>query len=192
MYSVPMAIIDFVPTFLFLFAALCIFNYVKNKIKALPAFIYLVGAAMVFAASFLKASYKLICALGKADIKWMTNQFFPNQSLGFLFCGIGMLIAAFCTKKTNKTYAFLPTMALVGIMVAGVAMTNFSLCAIAAKKGKKKAVPFFILAFVFCLCMGYLSSKDFTQSYMNWAAELVNTLGQLFLFIGAKKLTKKD
>ena len=83
-------------------------------------------------------------------------------------------------------------MALVGIMVAGVALTNFSLCAIAAKKGKKKAIPFFILAFVFCLCMGYLSSKDFTQSYMNWAAELVNTLGQLFLYIGAQKLTKKN
>ena len=40
------------------------------------------------------------------------------------------------------------------------------------------------------MMMGYLSSKDFTADYMNWAAEGVNIIGQLALYIGVKSLDK--
>ena len=35
-----------------------------------------------------------------------------------------------------------------------------------------------VTAFLCSLCMGYLSSQDFTESFMNWLAEIINTVGQ--------------
>ena len=38
--------------------------------------------------------------------------------------------------------------------------------------------------------MGYLSSKDFTQSFMNWVAQGVNVFGQAALLYGVLQLEK--
>jgi len=48
----------------------------------------------------------------------------------------------------------------------------------------------FIASFVFCLGMGYLSSRDFSESYMNWVAELVNIIGQAVFFAAVLLLHK--
>jgi hypothetical protein len=52
------------------------------------------------------------------------------------------------------------------------------------------ACTLFIVSFVFSLGMGYLSSKDFSQSYMNWVTELVNIIGQASFFAAALILHK--
>ena len=70
-------------------------------------------------------------------------------------------------------------------MILGLGATDFCLARLAARRKKPLACALFLVSFVFCLMMGYLSSKDFTQSYMNWAAELVNLIGQGSLFWGA-------
>jgi protein-S-isoprenylcysteine O-methyltransferase Ste14 len=72
----------------------------------------------------------------------------------------------------------------VTLMVLGIGAMDLSLARIARRMKKGLALALFVASFVLCLMMGYLSSKDFTQSYMNWAAEMVNLLGQGSLLWG--------
>ena len=67
---------------------------------------------------------------------------------------------------------------------------NGGLCWIAGKMKKKLAIVLFITAFICSLCMGYLSSQDFTESFMNWMAEIVNTIGQGAFLAGVVILDK--
>lgn len=61
-------------------------------------------------------------------------------------------------------------------------MTALSILSVRLKKAG--LIAFFALAFVCSLCMGYLSSRDFTEAAANWAAEGVNILGQGSLLAG--------
>ena len=65
-----------------------------------------------------------------------------------------------------------------------------SLIMICKKMKKNKLIILFVISFIFSLMMGYLSSKDFTLSYMNWIGELVNIIGQCSLYFGVKALDK--
>ena len=56
------------------------------------------------------------------------------------------------------------------------------------KMKKPAAVVLFIITFVCCMGMGYLSSQDFAQASMNWIAEGVNVVGQGLLLWGAVTL----
>lgn len=67
---------------------------------------------------------------------------------------------------------------------------NIGLSIIAARMKKPAAAVCFVLSLIFSLCMGYLSSKDFSAAYMNWVAQGVNILGQGTLLIGAYILHK--
>ena len=149
--------------------------------------LFLTGAGLVIAAGFLKATYKLLYAAGVGDFTWMSAQFFSNQAFGFLLAGIAMALTA---VKGNRTYAFLPTMALVGIMVVGLGALDAGLCFLANKAKKRSALICFIVSFFLCLGMGYLSSKDFDKAFMNWVAQGINTAGQLLLYIGVRILHK--
>ena len=79
-------------------------------------------------------------------------------------------------------------MALVGIMVAGLAALDASLCFLAAKLKKRSALVLFIVSFFLCLGMGYLSSKNFEKASMNWIAEGINAVGQLAFLAGCEIL----
>ena len=48
----------------------------------------------------------------------------------------------------------------------------------------------FILSVLFMLTMGYLSTKDFEQSYINWIAQGVNIVGEGLFLIGAVSLKR--
>ncbi len=62
------------------------------------------------------------------------------------------------------------------------------ICALRYKK--PSALVLICVSFVFILGMGYLSSKDFTLSYMNWATEFVNIIGQGTFLLSALSLKK--
>ena len=139
-------------------------------------------------AGFLKATYKLLYALHIGDFLWMSNQFFSNQSLGFLLAGIGLMM--FVMAKKNRAYAFLPTMALVGIMIVGLGALDAGLCYMANRMKKRSAMICFIVSFFLCLCMGYLSSRNFDKAFMNWVAQIINIFGEGLYYAGAKILDK--
>lgn len=160
-FTVPMALIDYIPVILFLLGTQIIAKDLKHRISSISWWLFTIGIVMVTAAGALKATYKLLYALNIADVTWMTKQFFSNQAIGFLLAGIGLTIGV--TSLKGKTFALIPTMALVGIMVIGLGAMDASLAFLASRLKKRSALVCFIVSFFLCLGMGYLSSKDFAQ-----------------------------
>ena len=187
-FTVPMALVDYIPVILFALASLTLIDDLKTRMKKMPFVLFVLGSFLVVLAGFLKASYKLLYALRVGDFLWMSDQFFTNQSLGFLLAGLGLMIHV--TAKNSRAYSFLPTMALVGIMVVGLGAMDAALCYLANRLKQRKALVFFIISFFLSLMMGYLSSKNFEKAYMNWIAQCINILGQGFLYLGVRSLHK--
>jgi len=189
MYSIPMALYDYIPVAFYLIGSIVLAKYLKEKISKINWLFFIIGFSMVSIAGFLKASYKLIYALtdGSLNFMFLSNQFFTNQSFGFLIAGISLVTTLF---KKNRSYAILPTMALVGLQVLGLSLVNASLIVYAKRQKNTKAIILFILSFVFILCMGYLATKEFDNSLLNWIAQFVNTFGQGLYYFGAVSLRK--
>ena len=196
-YSIPMAIFDLLPVVFFIAGTMTIAGDLKHKMTLPSRILFVGGSWIVGAAGLLKALYKLIYSLGLGDFAWMSGQFFYNQAFGFLLAGIGITIAVTQLDKTKadgsgsgKAYSIvpIPIMALVGIMVAGLAALDASLCFLAAKLKKRNALVLFIFSFFMCLGMGYLSSRNFEKASMNWIAEGVNAVGQFAFLAGCNIL----
>ena len=184
----------------------------KQKMTLPSRILFVGGSWIVGAAGLLKALYKLAYSTGLGDPAWMSRQFFYNQAFGFLLAGVGLTLAVTRLDKaqvggadssgsgsnsdgadsgssgsgSGKLYSIvpIPVMALVGMMVAGLAALDASLCFLAAKLKKRKALVLFIISFFLCLGMGYLSSKSFEKASMNWIAEGINAVGQLAFLAG--------
>ena len=181
-----MSLVDYIPVILFLLGGRIIGKDLKNKMSRVSYIIFATGFQLVVIAGAFKATYKLLYALGVGEFSWMSNQFFTNQALGFLLAGVGLMM--YVLKP--KAYSFLPTMALVGLMIIGVAAMDAALCYLANKMKKRNALVCFIVSFFLVLGMGYLSSKDFDQAFMNWAAQIVNIGGQGLFYLGVRILDK--
>ncbi len=197
MYSIPMAIVDFVPVLLFSAAAVILQRDFYNKMSKGVFALFAAGTIDVAMAGFLKALYKLLYAAVACDFEPLNKMFFPVQAIGFLLAGIAVARVAFGKTGNEKmmSVAVAPvlykgTFVFVGFMVAGLGAMDAGLFKIAVIKKRPVACVLFVLSFVFCLMMGYLASKDFEQSYMNWIAEALNILGEGSLFAGSVILHK--
>ena len=184
--TVPMALMDFIPVLLFGAAWVILYRDLKNKLDLCAGLLLPLGAVIVFLAGFLKATWKMQKALGVPAVELFNKMMFPTQSVGFLLMAVGML-ALMYGKSKNKVRSL--TMVWVMLTVLGNMGASAGLVYI-ARKVKKAAIPLFILAFVFSMMMGYLSSRDFAQASMHWIAQSVNTVGQGLLFWGALLLRK--
>ena len=194
MYSISMSLVDFIPVILFGISIFILQRDLYNKMSKGCYALFCAGTIDVFMAGILKALYKLLYAANICDFEKLNAIFFPLQALGFLMAGFALCCMVFL-KQNEKTLALAPvvysgTMIFVSLMVLGLLGMNISLSIVASKMKKKKLIICFVICMIFSLMMGYLSSKDFSQSYMNWAAECVNIIGQLALFIGVKSLDK--
>ena len=178
--TVPMALMDFVPVLLFGAAWVILYRDLKNKLNLCSGILLPLGAAMVFLAGFLKATWKMQKALGVPAVELFNKMMFPTQSVGFLLMAVGMLALMYGKRKSARSL----TMVWVMLTVLGNLGASAGLAWIASKV-KKAAVPLFIVAFVCSMMMGYLSSRDFAQASMHWIAQSVNTLGQALLLVGA-------
>lgn len=194
MYSIPMALVDFIPVILFAIAIFILQRDLYNKMSKGCYALFCAGTIDVVMAGLLKAIYKLLYAMNVCDFEKLNHMFFPLQALGFMMAGFALCCMVFLRQK-EKMMAVVPpvfsgTMIFVVLMVLGLFGINVSLSIVASKMNKKKLIVCFALCTIFSMMMGYLSSKDFSQSYMNWAAEGVNIIGQLALLIGVKSLDK--
>ncbi len=225
-FSVVMSLVDYIPVALFTVAAVILMRDLYNKMSKGAFALFGAGTIDVVCAGFLKATYKLLYALGVCDFEPLSNVFFPMQSLGFMLAGIGML-ALLCHKQTttvqepkklnktpiivalivililvivilchgNSTSGVAPayfsgTFVFVFLMILGLGFMDVGLCVMSKKLGKAALIALFVVSFFLSLCMGYLSSRDFNGALMNWIAELVNTIGQAALLLGAVLLHK--
>jgi len=189
-FSVSMALIDYIPVVLFFFATAILMRDLYHKMTKAAFALFSVGCVNITIAGALKATWKLLYATGICDFEALNHMFFPTQSLGFLLAGIGILMMLL--KNPNKNFAmmaavppvFTGTFVFVGLMIAGLGVMSTVLCILSAKLKKPALITLFALSFVCSLCMGYLSSQDFTEAAMNWIAEGVNVVGQGSLLAG--------
>lgn len=195
-FSVPMALADFIPVILFAVSSTVLHRDLYDKMSKGSFALFAAGTIDVTAAGALKALYKLLYAAGVCDFERLNAMFFPVQSLGFLLAGAG-IVAMLCRKR-GKTAAYAVaapavysgTFLFVGLMVLGLGGMMAGLGVIAVRLKRKGAAALFAVAFLCCLSMGYLSSRDFTQAYMNWMAEGINIVGQCALLLGVLSVHK--
>ena len=206
-FSVDMALVDYIPVICFAIGAIILLRDLYNKMSKGAFALFSAGVIDVTMAGALKATYKLLYALGVCDFTKLDAMFFPVQSIGFLLAGLGvvaMLTHRQEEKKLNSVAlpvmlvamtavapeVFTGTFVFVGLMVAGLGLLDVALCVLAKKLGKPGLIALFAFSFVCCLGMGYLSSKDFAEASMNWIAECVNVVGQGTFLAGAIALHK--
>ena len=194
-FSVSMALVDYIPVLFFAIASVILMRDLYNKMSKGAFALFAAGTIDITCAGALKATYKLLYALGVCDFEALSDMFFPVQSIGFLLAGIGIL-TMLCHKQSKTAMmavappVFSGTFVFVGLMVAGLGIMDVVLCILSAKLKKPGLIALFVLSFVCSLCMGYLSSQDFAEAAMNWIAEGVNVVGQGALLTGTVLLHK--
>lgn len=195
-FSVSMALVDYIPVILFFLATANLMRDLYGKMTKASFALFAAGSLDITLAGALKATYKLLYATGSCDFEALNDMFFPTQSIGFLLAGIGILMMLVKDpKKETKAMSAVPplftgTFLFVGLMVAGLGLIDAVLCILSVKLKKPALIAIFAFSFICSLCMGYLSSQDFTQAAMNWIAEGVNIVGQGTLYAGAILLHK--
>lgn len=199
MYSVPMAIIDFVPVVLFLMAIIVLQKELYYKFLKWQFATFISGGSMIFIAGLYKAIYKLLYAAGVCDFERLNLIFFPLQATGFLIIGFAIMTFLFVREKDSRmncsTVALAPavfsgTIIFVVGMILGVMALCGALAAISARMKRFGTMVIFIISFIFMLTMGYLSTKTFDNELINWVAQGVNITGQGLFLVGALRLKK--
>ena len=76
------------------------------------------------------------------------------------------------------------------LMVLGLGGMCASLSILAAKMKKAPVMALFIASFVCAMAMGYMSSQDSTQAWVNWAEQSINCVSQGCLMAGVLLLHK--
>lgn len=196
-FSIPMALVDYIPVIFFFIGSIILLKDLYNKMNKAAYAIFSTGVINVACAGTLKATYKLLYAGGICDFEALNSLFFPVQSIGFLLAGIGII--SMLASKNNGLCALTTapakwsgTLLFVSLMIIGLGMMDIGLCVISKKAKRCGAIVIFVISYICCLCMGYLSSKDFDKEYMNWIAEGVNVIGQGLFMLGAIILHKAD
>lgn len=193
-FTIGMALVDYIPVICFAIGAIILMRDLYNKISKGAFALFAAGTIMITLAGALKATWKLLYAAGICNFEALNNMFFPTQSIGFLLAGVGILAMLVYNQEETKLRSVPPvfsgTFVFVGLMVAGLGVMDTVLCIVSAKLKKPGIIALFVLSFVCSLCMGYLSSKDFTEAAMNWIAEGVNVVGQGSFLAGAYLLHK--
>ena len=206
-FSVDMALVDYIPVICFAIGAIILLRDLYNKMSKGAFALFSAGVIDVTMAGALKATYKLLYALGVCDFTKLDAMFFPVQSIGFLLAGLGVIAMLTHPQEEKKLNSialpamlvvmtavapevFTGTFVFVGLMVAGLGLLDVALCILSKKLGKPGLIAFYVFSFVCCLGMGYLSSKDFAEASMNWIAECVNVVGQGTFLAGAIALHK--
>lgn len=193
-FTVPMALMDYLPVFFFGVTAVLLLRDLYNKMFKGAYALLAAGSVNVFLAGFCKATWKLLYAANICDFVALEEMFMPVNSLGLLFVGLS-LIGMLCWKNKSVMLSAAPpvfasSMPFIMMMVVGLGGLCAGLSVLAAKMKKSAVMILFILSFVCAMAMGYMSSQDSTQAWVNWAEQSINTVSQLCLMLGVIALHK--
>lgn len=193
-FSVPMALMDFVPVVFFGITAVILLGDLYSKMSKATYALFAAGSFNVFLAGFCKALWKLLYAAGICDFQALEEMFMPVNSIGLLCTGLSLVFFVCMGKKTvmlsAAPVAVTSSLPFIAMMVVGLGGMCAGLSVIAAKIKKAPATVLFVLSFVFAMAMGYLSSQDSTLAWVNWAEQSINTLSQGCLMAGVILLHK--
>lgn len=193
-FTIPMALMDFIPVIFFGITAVFLLRDFYNKMGKGVYTLLAAGAVNVFLAGFCKALWKLLYAANICDFTALEEMFMPVNSLGLLFVGVAM-VGMLCQKKKGAVLSvapplFVSSVPFIIMMVVGLGGLCTVLSIVAAKMKKAPVMILFILSFVCSMAMGYMSSRDSTLSWVNWAEQSINTVSQLCLMLGVITLHK--
>ena len=187
-FTVPMALVDFIPVILFGISAVLLMRGLYNKMSKGTSACLGVGSCVAFLAGFLKALYKLLIALGVGAFEVLNDIFLPLQSSGLLLTGLAIVLMLALRKKAALMAPL--TFGFIGMMVLGLGGMCAGLSVVAVKMKKKALIAVFILCFFCYMGMGYLASSKDGSAASNWIEQGVNTLGQILLLLGVRTLDK--
>ena len=193
-FTVPMALMDFVPVIFFGITAVLLIQDLSNKMHKAVFTLFAAGCFDVFLAGFCKALWKLLYAANVCNFVALEEMFMPVNSIGLLLVGVSLILMV-CMKKKSAVFSAAPvaltsSMPFIMMMVVGLGGMCASLSILAKKMKKGKVMILFILSFVCAMAMGYMSSRDSTLSWVNWAEQSINTVSQLCLLLGTNALHK--
>lgn len=191
--TIPMALFDYVPVFLFGWAAYLLQRDFYGKMPKYAFACFAAGTIDSVMAGFLKATWKLLYAAGVCDFYVLNDLFLPMQSLGLLLAGLGVVLTLIPRRRAALSIApplFSGSFIFIAMMVVGLCAMLAGLSVFAARMKKKSAVVLFVLALLCCLGMGCLASRGGASAAANWIEESVNCVGQLLLLGGVLTLHK--
>ena len=192
-FTVPMALMDFVPVFFFGYAAALLQQDLYGKMRKSHFALFAAGTVNIFAAGFLKALWKLLYAANICDFHALNTMFLPVQSIGFLLAGLGIVLMMAGRKQAALAVApplFSGSVIFIMMMVLGLGSICTVLSILAVKLKKKYAAIVFILAFLCSMGMGAMAGQDATQAWVNWVEQGINCVGQGLLLWGVVVLDK--
>ena len=194
-FTIPMALMDFVPVFFFGVSAVVLLRDLYNKMFKGAYALLAAGSINVFMAGFCKAIWKLLYAANICDFVALEEMFMPVNSLGLLFVGLS-LVGMLVWKRKGAMLgvapvAFTSSMPFIMLMVVGLGGMCAALSIVATKMKKAPVMILFILSFVCAMGMGFMSSQDSTLAWVNWAEQSINCISQGCLMAGVLILHKK-
>lgn len=193
-FTIPMALMDYIPVIFFGVTAIALLQDLYNKMFKGAYALLAAGSVNVFMAGFGKATWKLLYAANICDFVALEEMFMPVNSLGLLFVGLSLILMVIRKRKSAMLsaapVAFTSSMPFIMMMVVGLGGMCASLSVLAAKMKKGKVMILFVLSFVCAMAMGYMSSRDSTLAWVNWAEQSINTVSQLCLMLGVIALHK--
>ena len=151
-FTIPMALVDYIPVAFFGVAAVLLQLDLYNKMRKDSFALFAAGTINIFAAGFLKATWKLLYAANICDFQALNTMFVPVQSIGFLLAGIGIILMLASRKKVMLAVApplFSGSVIFIMMMVLGLGSICVCLSILAVKMKKKSAMVLFVLAFLF-------------------------------------------
>jgi len=193
-FTVPMALMDYLPVFFFGVTAVLLLRDLYNKMFKGAYALLAAGSVNVFMAGFCKATWKLLYAANICNFVALEEMFMPVNSLGLLFVGLSLVGMLLFKRKSvmlaAAPVAFTSSLPFIALMVLGLGGLCAGLSVLAAKMKKAPVMVLFILSFVCAMAMGYMSSRDSTLAWVNWAEQSINTVSQLCLMLGVIALHK--
>lgn len=193
-FTVPMALMDYVPVLFFAVTAVLLLQDLYNKMSPVTFTLLASGSVNVFMAGFCKATWKLLYAANICDFVVLEKMFLPVNSIGLLLVGLG-LVGMLLRKRKGAALAVAPAAfsgsgVFIAMMVVGLGGMCAALSIVAAKMKKGAVMILFILSFVCAMGMGYMSGQDSTLAWVNWAEQSINVISQLALMVGVVLLHK--
>lgn len=193
-FTVPMALMDYVPVLFFAVTAVLLLRDLYNKMSPVAFTLLASGSVNVFMAGFCKATWKLLYAANICDFVVLEKMFLPVNSIGLLLVGLG-LVGMLLRKRKGAALAVAPAAfsgsgVFIAMMVVGLGGMCAALSIVAAKMKKGAVMILFILSFVCAMGMGYMSGQDSTLAWVNWAEQSINVVSQLALMVGVVLLHK--
>ena len=193
-FTIPMALMDYVPVVFFGITAVILLRDLYNKMFKGAYALLAAGSVNVFVAGFCKATWKLLYAANICDFVALEEMFMPVNSLGLLFVGLSLIGMIAWQRKSAVLSAappvFASSMPFIMMMVVGLGGMCTGLSILAAKMKKAPVMILFILSFVCAMAMGYMSGQDSTLSWVNWVEQSINTVSQACLMLGVIALHK--